>query len=145
MRVRVDQAKHDTNRYTILSEIALEVLRKYFREYFSTTGYKPDDWLFPGQDRSEHIHVKTIKNTLIKLRNRLHLGNNISAHTLRHCFAAHSLEDGTDPVYIQQMLGHKRLQTTLTYYDKKKIMASMRERTPDFIGTIKAYLPYYLS
>jgi len=115
MRVRVDQAKHDTNRYTILSEIALEVLRKYFREYFSTTGYKPDDWLFPGQDRSEHIHVKTIKNTLIKLRNRLHLGNNISAHTLRHCFAAHSLEYGTDPVYIQQMLGHKRLQTTLTY------------------------------
>jgi len=115
MRVRVENAKHNTNRYTILSDTALKVLREYFRAYFSSTSYKPDDWLFPGQNRNEHIHVKTIKNTLIKLRNRLQLDKNISAHTLRHCFATHALEDGVDPVFIQQMLGHKNLQTTLTY------------------------------
>jgi len=115
MRVRVENAKHNTNRYTILSDVTLDVLRKYFRKYFSSQSYTSEDWLFPGQNRSEHIHTKTIKNTLIKLRNRLELDKNISAHTLRHCFAAHTLEDGTDPVYIQQMLGHKRLQTTLTY------------------------------
>lgn len=115
MRVRVDHAKHGTNRYTILSEVALDVLRTYFRAYFPSNSYKPDDWLFPGQNRSEHIHVKTIKNTLIKLRNRLQLDPTISARTLRHCFATHALEDGVDPVFIQQMLGHKRLQTTLTY------------------------------
>lgn len=115
MRVRVEHAKHGTNRYTILSEIALDVLRTYFRAYFPSKSYKPDDWLFPGQNRNEHIHVKTIKNTLIKLRNRLQLDPTISAHTLRHCFATHALEDGVDPVFIQQMLGHKRLQTTLTY------------------------------
>ncbi|MGE5631786.1 MAG: tyrosine-type recombinase/integrase [Caulobacteraceae bacterium] len=115
MRVRVEEAKHNTNRYTILSDTALEVLRKYFRKYFSFTGYKPDDWLFPGKNANEHIHVKTIKNTLIKLRNRLQLDQNISAHTLRHCFATHAMEDGVDPVFIQQMLGHKNLQTTLTY------------------------------
>ena len=73
-----------TNRYTILSDTALQVLRKYFRAYFSSTSYKPDDWLFPGKDKNEHINVKTIKNTLIKLRNRLQLDQNISAHTLRH-------------------------------------------------------------
>jgi len=115
MRVRVDQAKHGTNRYTILSSAALDVLRTYFRSYFPAKSYKPDDWLFPGQNKSEHINVKSIKNTLIKLRNRLHLDPSISAHTLRHCFASHSLEDGVDPVFIQQMLGHKRLQTTLAY------------------------------
>jgi integrase/recombinase XerD len=115
MRVRVDNAKHNTNRYSILSDTALEVLRKYFRAYFTAISYKPDNWLFPGQNQNEHINVKTIKNTLIKLRNRLQLDQNISAHTLRHCFATHALEDGVDPVFIQQMLGHKNLQTTAAY------------------------------
>ncbi len=115
MRVRVENAKHNTNRYTILSDTALLVLRNYFRKYFSAKSYKPDDWLFPGRKANDHIHVKTIKNTLINLRNRLQLDKNISAHTLRRCFATHALEDGVDPVYIQQMLGHKNLQTTMTY------------------------------
>lgn len=115
MRIRVENAKHSTNRYTILSDTALEALRKYFRAYLSFTNYKPDDWLFRGTNPNEHINVKTIKNTLIKLRNRLQLDTNISAHTLRHCFATHSLEDGVDPVFIQQMLGHKNLQSTLIY------------------------------
>lgn len=115
MRVRVDRAKHDTNRYTILSDTALEILRNYFRKYFSSKSYKPDDWLFPGKTEGEHINVKSIKNTLIKLRERLQLDTNISAHTLRHCFSVHCLESKVDPVFIQQMLGHKQLQTTLTY------------------------------
>lgn len=115
MRVRVAKAKHNTTRYTILSDTALIVLRKYFMAYFSSTGYKPDDWLFSGRDRSKHINIKTIKNTIIKLKNRLQLDQNISAHTLRHCFATHALEDGVDPVFIQQMLGHKHIQTTTTY------------------------------
>jgi integrase/recombinase XerD len=115
MRIRVDNAKHNTNRYTILSQTALEVLRDYFKAYFTTNDYKPNDWLFPGRTPGEHIHVKTIKNTIIKLKIKLQLNPNISAHTLRHCFSTHSLEDGVDPVFIQQMLGHKSLKTTLTY------------------------------
>lgn len=115
MRVRVENAKHNTNRYTILSDTALKVLREYFKEYFSSIDYSPEDWLFPGQNKDEYIHVKTIKNTVIKLRNQLEFDQNISTHTLRHCFATHALENHVDPVYIQQMLGHKRLQTTLTY------------------------------
>lgn len=115
MRVRVEHAKHDTNRYTILSDVALEVLRSYFKKSFPSKSYKPDDWLFPGQAKGEHISVKSIKNTLIKLRDRLQLDKKISAHTLRHCFSVHCLESKVDPVFIQQMLGHKRLQTTLAY------------------------------
>lgn len=115
MTVRVENAKHNTNRYTILSKTALTVLREYFKAYFSTKNYKTSDWLFTGQNHEDHINVKTIKNTLIKLRDKLGLDSSISAHTLRHCFATHALEDGVDPVFIQQMLGHKSLQSTLTY------------------------------
>jgi integrase/recombinase XerD len=114
MCIRVENAKHNTNRYTILSEVSLAVLRSYFKRYFSS-GYQRDGWLFPGQDSREHINVKTIKNTLIKLRNRLKLDSSISAHSLRHAFASHSLENGVDPVFIQQMLGHKSLRTTAKY------------------------------
>jgi integrase/recombinase XerD len=113
MRVRVEDAKHGTNRYTILSDKALTVLRDYFRTYF--TSYKLEDWLFPGRKLGEHLNVKTIKNTLIKLRNKLQLDSNISAHTLRYCFATHLLENGVDLVFIQQMLGHKNIATTTTY------------------------------
>lgn len=115
MRIRIDNAKHDTNRYTILSEMALKVLREYFRRYFYSKPYKPEDWLFPGQKEGTHITVKSIKNTVIKLRDKLLFDKGISARTLRHCFATHSLEMGVEPVIIQQMLGHKRLQTTMTY------------------------------
>ena len=115
MRIRVDHAKHNTNRYTILSQTALEVLREYFKADFPTKNYKPNDWLFPGRIETDHINVKSIKNTMIRLRDKLHLDSTISAHTLRHCFSTHSLENGVDPVFIQQMLGHKSLKTTLTY------------------------------
>lgn len=115
MRVRIENAKHNTNRYSILSETALNVLRDYFKVYLSSTDYKLEDWLFPGQAPGEHVHIKTIKNTLIKLRNQLQLDAKISAHTLRHCFATHSLEEGIDPVIIQQLLGHKNLSTTTAY------------------------------
>lgn len=115
MRVRVDNAKHNTNRYTILSDMALKVLRDYFRKEFANQKYSLNDWLFLGQNNQDHINVKTIKNTLIRTRNKLNLDHNISAHTLRHCFSTHALEDGVDPVFIQQMLGHKRLQSTLVY------------------------------
>lgn len=115
MTIRVEKAKHGTDRYTILSTTALKLLREYFKIYFSSTDYKNTDWLFTGQNKTEPIHVKTIKNTMIKLRNRLQMDQRISAHTLRHCFATHALEDGVDPAYIQQMLGHKNFKTTAAY------------------------------
>ncbi|MGG0720396.1 phage integrase N-terminal SAM-like domain-containing protein [Robertmurraya massiliosenegalensis] len=69
---------------------ALDILRTYFKSYFSNTSYTPNDWLFPGQNNQDHINVKTIKNTLIKVRNKLELDPSISAHTLRHCFSTHA-------------------------------------------------------
>ncbi len=135
MRVRVENAKHGTNRYTILSDSALQLLRDYFRTAF--TSYKPDDWLFPGQAPGTHINVKSIKNTLIKIRTKLQLDPNISAHTLRHCFATHSLENGTEPVHIQKMLGHKNLNTTTNYYLQLTSKSLMGIKSPlDSPGTL---------
>ena len=115
MRVRVEYAKHNTNRYTILSVTALDILRKYFRAYFPSKSYRTEDWLFLGQKQNEHISIKTIQNIFTKLHNHSQMNSHISSHTLRHCFATHALEDGVDPVFIQQMLGHKDLRTTLGY------------------------------
>lgn len=115
MKVRVEVAKHGTVRYTILSETALHVLREYFKATFSGLPYQMDDWLFSGQNHHEHINVKTIKNTMIKLRDKLQIDQRISSHTLRHCFATHALEEGVNPVYVQQMLGHKNFKTTAGY------------------------------
>jgi len=54
MRVRVENAKHGTNRYTILSDAALIALREYFRADFSSTSYPMEGWLFPGKNPGEH-------------------------------------------------------------------------------------------
>ncbi|MBS3994726.1 MAG: site-specific integrase [Alkaliphilus sp.] len=138
MRVRVENAKHNTNRYTILSNTALKVLREYFKAHFSSKDYTPNDWLFLGQSKSEHINVKSIKNTIIKIRNRLQLDQNISAHTLRHCFAAHTLEDKVEPVFIQQMLGHKHLQTTISYlHMTSKSLMGIKSPLDTYDGDIK--------
>lgn len=115
MTIRVEDAKHGTNRYTILSETALQLLRLYFKQAFANNAYTLDDWLFPGRNPEKHISVKTIKNTILKIRDRLAMDARVSSHTLRHCFSTHALEDGVDPVYIQQLLGHKSIKTTQIY------------------------------
>ncbi len=115
MLVRVENAKHNTNRNTILSSKSLVVLRQYFRAYLSGNNYSSKDWLFPGRNPGKHITIKTIKNTFLKLRDRFKMDERISAHTLRHCFATHALEDGVKLEHIQHMLGHKRLATTSDY------------------------------
>lgn len=115
MRIRVDGAKHGTNRYTILSKKALDILRIYFKTYFKNKSYTTNDWLFPGQNNETHIHIKTIKNTIIRLRNKLGMDTRISAHTFRHAFAVFMLENKVDTVLIKELLGHKSLKTTTSY------------------------------
>lgn len=115
MQVYIGRAKHNTIRYSILSDNSLKLLRVYFRKNFRPDCYSLDDWLFPGQKAGEHTNVKTIKNTIIKVRDKLQLDPRISAHTLRHAFATHSLEEGVDPVHIKNMLGHKNISTTSIY------------------------------
>jgi len=108
MQIRVVQSKGKKDRYTLLSLITLQTLRQYFKIY------KPNVWLFEGQtgeqysDRSIQAILKTaISKTRIKKR--------VTVHTLRHSFATHLLEHGTDLRYIQTLLGHESSKTTEIY------------------------------
>lgn len=109
MLIHVKGAKGRKDRYTILSPKALEVLRKYWKQY------KPERWLFVGARADRHISTRTVEKILGHACNRANIAKDISVHTLRHSFATHLLESGTDLRYIQELLGHKNSKTTEIY------------------------------
>jgi len=108
MQIKVSQAKGNKDRYTLLSPKTLEVLRKYVTEY------KPKEWLFQGQDGEEYSR-RTITEILRKSVASAKIKKHITVHTLRHSFATHLLEAGTDLRYIQSLLGHANSKTTEIY------------------------------
>jgi len=124
MQVRVDEAKHGTDRYTILSEHSLLILRDYFKAHFNL-GYSRNDWLFPSAaDPSNHITRKTVAKTIQNRRDEMGIDKPFTPHTLRNCFATHLLESGVELAFIQQMLGHRDIRTTAkyTYLTSKTMM-----------------------
>lgn len=108
MQIRVSQSKGKKDRYTLLSKKALEVLRKYVSEY------KPKDWLFEGLGGEEYSR-RTITEILRKSVEKTGIKKHVTVHTLRHSFATHLLEAGTDIRYIQSLLGHENTKTTEIY------------------------------
>jgi integrase/recombinase XerD len=109
MLIRVEQGKGQKDRYTLLSPRLLQELRAYWREY------RPGEWLFPNQKRNGPILRGTAQHVFYNAKRRAGLQRGHGIHTLRHCFATHLLEAGVDLRTIQQLLGHKNLQTTAIY------------------------------
>lgn len=108
MQIRVDMGKGKKDRYTLLSNRALEVLRKYVSQY------KPKEWLFESKD-GEQYSPRTIQELLKKSVEKTNIKKRVTMHTLRHSFATHLLEAGTDLRYIQSLLGHANTKTTEIY------------------------------
>ncbi|MEI6047757.1 MAG: tyrosine-type recombinase/integrase [Bacteroidota bacterium] len=108
MQVRVEQAKGKKDRYSLLSVRLLEVLREYFREY------KPRQWLFEGANGGQYS-ASSIQAIMKDSITKAGIKKKVSVHTLRHCFATHLLENGTDLRYIQSLLGHSSSKTTEIY------------------------------
>jgi len=108
MQIRLEQAKGKKDRYTLLGTKTLEILRKYFLEY------KPKVWLFEGA-KGEQYSQKSIQMILKKAVEKAEIKKHITVHTLRHSFATHLLEAGTDLRYIQNLLGHSSSKTTEIY------------------------------
>lgn len=107
--IRVRQAKGRKDRYVPLSQIALEALRLYWQ------AYRPEKWLFPGAREDKHLSSRAVQKTLARAREKTGIQKTFSTHTLRHSFATHLLEDGTDLRYVQEFLGHKKPETTMIY------------------------------
>jgi len=108
MLIKIVQGKGKKDRYVMLSEKLLIILREYYKEY------KPKEYLFEGQKGGKYsarsvqaIFKEALRNSKIK--------KEASVHTLRHSFATHLLESGTDIRIIQQLLGHSSLKTTQIY------------------------------
>jgi integrase/recombinase XerD len=109
MLIHIKQAKGRKDRYTMLSEVALETLRSYAKKY------RPTDWLFPGEPEVKHITIRSVQKIFKKACNQAQIIKDVSVHSLRHSFATHLLEGGTDLRYIQELLGHKNSKTTEIY------------------------------
>jgi integrase/recombinase XerD len=109
MRIFVRQAKGGRDRYTILSEKNLLILREYFN------AYRPFEWLFPGIPASNPISVRTLQTTFKEAAARVGIHKKVSIHSLRHCFATHMLNAGANILTIKELLGHSNIETTCKY------------------------------
>lgn len=107
--IRVDQGKGNRDRYTLLAKATLSVLREYWM------AYRPEHWLFPGRDPDRPIGHRTIQRVFEQSVQKAGIGKPASVHTLRHCFATHLLEAGTDLYFIRHLLGHASIKTTAVY------------------------------
>jgi site-specific recombinase XerD len=109
MVLRVEQGKGQKDRYVMLSPKLLEVLRAWWRVE------KPKDWLFPGDMPGQHITRGAVERECQKAHRICKIPKPITPHSLRHAFAVHLLEQGTDVRTIQLLLGHRSLATTAKY------------------------------
>lgn len=109
MLIHVRQGKGGKDRQVMLSPVLLEELRAYWR--FE----RPVHWLFPGEDPRRPLSVACVQKFCQQARRAAGLGKAATPHTLRHSFATHLLEAGTDLRLIQSLLGHRSLSTTQRY------------------------------
>ena len=109
MVIRVEQGKGRKDRYVMLSEVLLTSLREYWR------AFRPLNWLFYGHSKAKPLAPSTAEKIFKLAAGKASITKNVSFHSLRHAFATHLLEDGTNVRVIQALLGHRSLTTTQIY------------------------------
>jgi site-specific recombinase XerD len=109
MRIHIRSGKGGKARYVMLSHTLLDTLRKYFKLY------KPRKWLFCGQNPEEPLNPRSVQRMIKQAATAAGLRKPVTAHVLRHSFATHLLERGTNLRYIQELLGHSSIKTTMIY------------------------------
>jgi len=118
MMVRISQGKGGKDRYSILSQTALEHLRQYWKKY------RPTEWLFDGQKKDDHITTHSIQLMFYAAKKRAGITKPVSVHTLRHSFATHLIEAGTSLHHVQLLLGHRSPTTTTVYLHVSRLNLS---------------------
>jgi len=109
MVLRIDQGKGRKDRYVMLSETLVGLLRVYWK------AYRPRHWLFPGQIPGRPLTESSLQRTFGKAKEAVGITKHVTAHSLRHSFATHLLESGTNIRVIQRLLGHRSLRSTEVY------------------------------
>ena len=117
MQIRVKHGKGKKDRFTLLSPTVLDELRIYYR------AFRPKHYLFEGYTAGKAIHSRTIEHIFTKALKKSGIMKAVSFHSLRHSFATHLLEAGTNLRLIQQLLGHTSLLTTSVYLHVTKFDA----------------------
>ena len=120
MQINIQEGKGLKQRQVPLSPVLLDVLRDYFREY------RPSNFLFEGGGGTQtHLGASAVREICNKTRFRTpHITKHYTPHTFRHCFATHHLEQGTQLLVIQRLMGHSHLSNTLKYLHVQKIDTS---------------------
>ncbi len=125
MLIHVEQGKGQKPRLLPLSEVLLRRLRTYWRDQRPKVPGSP--WLFPSANPTRPIHVTTIEKACQRARVTAGLSKHATPHTLRHCFATHTLEAGVDLRTVQALLGHANLSTTAIYtHVQRKLVTATR-------------------
>jgi site-specific recombinase XerD len=109
MQIFISRAKGKKDRMATLSGYTLQMLHEYI------AAYKPMHWIFEGQPKTDHISKRTAQDIFKQAYRDLGLPPSMSFHSLRHSYATHLLENGTDIRFIQELLGHNDIKTTLRY------------------------------
>ena len=123
MRVFIDCGKGGKDRYTLLSETCLRVLREYWKAYRPS---HPEGWLFPGAYNITHITCRGIRFAFNQAIKRATITKPVSIHTLRHSFATHLLEDGASLLQIKELLGHTSIQSTTVYLHLANVTSGIK-------------------
>jgi integrase/recombinase XerD len=130
MVIRVEEGKGRKDRYVMLSPRLLAVLRRYYRatrqDSVAMVIGSPAEWLFPSWRANRHLTATSLSNACRDASKQSGLTKRVTCHTLRHSFATHLLENGTDTRVIQMLLGHARIDTTARY---TKVSAALIART----------------
>jgi len=107
--IRVEQGKGRKDRYTILSQKGLDLLRQHWRTS------RPQSWIFFGRDKACPMSINTAQRIYYTAKEKTGISKGRGIHTLRHCFATHSLDAGTEIYVIKRWMGHSSLKTTYRY------------------------------
>ena len=123
--------KGDKERIVPLSQVLLEALEDYWRRY------RPDKpWLFRGSAPGRALSVRSIQYACIQARKAVRLGKRVTAHSLRHSFATHLLEAGTDLRTVQALLGHADISTTAIYTHVQRRVVTATQSPLDAVGRL---------
>jgi len=107
--LNIKGGKGQKDRVVPLPEVLIEMLREYYRVY------RPEIWLFEGNTKGRQYSETSLREVFESIKNKAKIKKKLTLHSLRHSYATHLMDDGTDLRHIQVLLGHKSLKTTEIY------------------------------